>query len=916
LVGQTIAHYRVEEKIGEGGMGEVYLAHDTKLNRDVALKILPQVFALDSQRMARFEREAQVLASLNHPHVAQIYGLEDSDDVHALVLELVEGETLAERLEKGPIPVEEALKIAIQITEGLEAAHEQGIIHRDLKPANIKITPDETVKILDFGLAKAMEGEAPVSDLSHSPTITHEATQAGVILGTAAYMSPEQARGKQVDKRSDVWAFGCVLFEMLTGRKAFAGDNITDVIASIVKEEPDWELLPTSISWRIRELLSRCIQKDPHERLRDIGDARIEIQHTSPEYPQVVDQHTSDSQTRRGLLVGAALIGLLAGLIAATVLLSLFWTGTTQSPSRQPMRVAILSPVWVSDWTLEIDVAISPQGDQVAFVGFENEEEFIYQRSLNRSEAIQIKGTEGGYQPFFSPDGNWLGFFADDKLKKVKLDGGAVEVLCEATNPFGAGWYPDGTIIFNNLPWEGLWRVPESGGIPERLTLPDYENYDNAHMRPSSLLPDGKNLIFSVWHGNGRYNVETLNLDTGERKVIIEDTAYAVYSPTGHLLFSESDGLYAVAFDPETLTIQGPRTPLIRDIWIGERTNLAQFALSENGTLVYRSGEDPKRVLVLVDMEGESTPLPAPPRRYSWPRFSPDGNSIAVTIQEGETTGVWIVDPATGSVRNLTLEGFNSWPIWTPDGKRIIYHSDRSGAGRWKLYWQPSDGGGPAELLFDARAEGYGGIGPNCTTADGQILVGGGNVKFDPDPLGGSAIVALKLGDPHELTEIVPRQPKVGKFNPILSPNGQWLAYVSEESGKTGGGWQVYLTSFPGPGPKRMISTVGGLRPIWSPNGRQLYFSNKGKMMAVDVLTEGDLGVSAPREMFDLDPFDWGDNYTRPNWDISPDGKHFLMTRWVEHPWKEEAKDVRTGGYHLNIITDFFSELKEKVPVE
>jgi len=567
LIGQAIAHYKVTEKIGEGGMGEVYRAHDTKLNRDVALKILPQIFAQDFQRMARFEREAQVLASLNHSHIAQIHGLEETEGTKALVLELVEGETLAEQISRGPIPVDEALKIALQICEGLEAAHEKGIIHRDLKPANIKITPEGEVKILDFGLAKAMEGETPVSDLSHSPTITHAATEAGVILGTASYMSPEQARGKPVDKRTDIWAFGCVLYEMLTGEKAFGGEasdeTISDVLAAVLKNEPNWDTLPNGLPVNVRRLLLRSLNKRPGTRLRDIGDARLELIF-EPEGELDIGTGSSNA----GLWSWKAAVGRLVWLLAGAGLVIGIWLTRPDLPSPSPTHLPIATP---SDVSLNKDyrypsVSISPDGRHLVYVGFSEGQSQLYLQDLDQpGDAVRITGTEMATNPAFSPDGRWVAFIARNKLQKVALAGGIPIELVEVPKVIkGCAWSPDYSTIYYAGLGSGIWQVPAEAGKAQVVTTPRRDGFDNAHWWPQ-FLPGGQKLLYTSCCGDER--IVVLDLKTGLTTELFNGFQ-ASFVPPHYLIFAQSRFLMAAYFDPESLEIGSP-VEILEDVVIG-----------------------------------------------------------------------------------------------------------------------------------------------------------------------------------------------------------------------------------------------------------------------------------------------------------------------------------------------------------
>ena len=632
MIGQTISHYKITSKLGEGGMGEVYRAEDTTLKREVAIKVLPERFTQNTERLARFEREAQLLASLNYPNIAAIHGLEESDGIRFLVLELVEGKTLAERVSKGPLPAEESLEVCRQVAEGLEAAHETGVIHRDLKPANVNITPEGKVKILDFGLAKALEGEIPAADISHSPTRTDGMTSTGVILGTAPYMSPEQARGKPVDKRVDIWAFGCVLYECLTGTQLFGGETTTDCIAKVLQKEPDWKALPEKTPWRMRDLLRRCLEKDAHERLRDIGDARIEIEHVLSE----PSDHSPEGVARAAPVwwrrtTPSAAIGLLI-LLMGVLLGFVLWNREydSQPPQSKVARFSITLP---DDEAIppQAPLALSPDGTQLVYAAVRDNTRRLYLRATDQLEAKAIPGTEGGWGPFFSPDGKWVGFFTGvgvkGDLKKWSLLGGEPATICEVGVGRGGSWGEDGTIVFGRR--DGLWRVSSSGGVPE-LVVPE-----GLLFRPQ-ILPGGRGVIFDrlklldvgpVW------SVEVLSLDTGQPRVLVDGGVKGRYLPTGHLIYGQGGALWAAPFDPESLELQGPGVPVVDGVWM-----ISRFEVSASGSLVYIPGSDVEQedALVWVDRQGRKEPFLEPQMQLYNPRLSPDGTRLAVVASESK----------------------------------------------------------------------------------------------------------------------------------------------------------------------------------------------------------------------------------------------------------------------------------------
>ncbi|UCE41095.1 MAG: protein kinase [Candidatus Aminicenantes bacterium] len=883
--------YEIIGEIGKGGMGEVYLAEDTNLKRQVAIKILPQPFALDEEMLARFEREARMLASLNHPNIATIHGLEKSEGQQFLVMELVEGDTLAERISNDPLPVEEALRICRQITEGLESAHEKGIIHRDLKPANIKITKDGKVKILDFGLAKVFEGAAsggtPGVDLSKSPTITVESSHSGVILGTAAYMSPEQARGKILDKKTDIWSFGCVLFEMLTGRQAFKGDTISDYIAAILKNEPDWKAIPEGTSVKIRDLLRRCLQKDPHNRLHDIADARIDIQYALAEPDEEVEPAARPSPKWRSLFLATA--GL--AIILTCVLLWNPWR--TNKPLEQlTSRFAInLPPGETLELEIGSSVVLSPDGKQLIYVAQKEEMTQLYLRPIHEFEAQPISGTEGARGPFFSPDGNWVAFHADGKLKKVSLLGGTPQLICDAKSGLGGTWSEDGTIYFGDWKKASLIRVPSAGGDPELLAtglrIVDEEIFEHSYFWPQ-ILPGGKDLLYTIWNKPQDMNVAVYSLERDEHKTLIEKGGHARYLPAGFLVYTWAGDLMAVPFDLEKLEVTGSPTLILEGIQRGE-WGLANFALSETGSLVFIRGFAKPRDngLVWVDLEGNVERLPYPLAFYQSPRLSPDGKQLVVTRLEN-LANLWIYGLERGTSRRLTDEkGAEYWAIWTLDGKRIVFNSTRMKRPAANLLWKPADGSRSAEFF----AEGKNHQQPKSWSADGKVMA----ITEGLDPETGIDIFIMKIDGDRKPEPFL--HSRFNETQPLFSPDGRWIAYVTDESGRD----EVYVQPYPGPGDLIPISTDGGMEPVWSPDGKVLYYRDVSgnKMMAVSFITEPELRVGKPQLLFEGKYYGgapWGRNY-----DISPDGTRFIMIT-------DESQSEKPT--QINVILNWSEELK------
>ena len=665
-VGDRLGHYDVTALIGEGGMGQVYQATDTTLNRQVALKILPEAFATDPDRLARFQREAQVLASLNHPGIAAIYGIEEdeAEGTRALVLELVEGPTLADWIAHGPIPLDEALPIAKQIAEAVEAAHEAGVIHRDLKPANIKVREDGTVKVLDFGLAKALD-PSPTGDPSQSPTLTAAATQMGVIMGTAAYMSPEQASGHTADKRSDIWSFGVVLFEMLTGHRLFTGETMSHVLGGVLRIDPDWNTLPTATPQPLRRLLRRCLQKERKRRLRDIGDALAELDDTLTARPtdETAGPGTQPSGWRQALPLVLA-----ASLIVAVITGLAVWSVTRPAPPMPPRvtRFSIALSPNMSPSELHGRIALSPSGTHLVYAL----DDQLYLRAMDQREAMPIRGTEGALEPFFSPDGQWVGFFADGQIKRVAVTGGAPVALAPANAPYGPSWSVDDTILFGAA--EGIFRVAGAGGSPELISAA--ESGEAGFARPQ-LLPGGERILFTTVPGG---QVVIQSLVTGERRVLIDaGVGYARYVPTGHLVYVQDGTLLAVPFDADQEGLTTGPVPLVEGIsqaGAQSATGLAQYAYSDDGTLVFVPGSTAASSYRLswVDLQGEEELLDVPPGVYSTPQVSPDGTRVAMQVDEGRNADIWVADVVRGSVSRVTTDpGIDGFPIWTPDGQRV-----------------------------------------------------------------------------------------------------------------------------------------------------------------------------------------------------------------------------------------------------
>jgi len=916
--GLRLGSYEIVAPIGAGAMGEVYQARDTKLNRDVALKVLPDSFASDVARLARFTREAQMLAALNHPNIAHLHGLEESSGVRALVMELVDGDDLSLHIGRGAMALDEALPIARQIAHALSAAHEQGIIHRDLKPANIKVRADGTVKVLDFGLAKAIEplsSSAAAAIANSAITSPAALTGAGMILGTAAYMSPEQAKGRAADRRTDVWAFGVVLYEMLTGERPFKGDGVPDTLASVLTRQPDWTALPATTPPLIRRLLRRCLEKDRTRRLADMADARLDIDDalSAPDVDASAESPTSRTRERLAWASALLFVGMAAVAMAAwgtrsvstppettRTLLSVAPTGQSSTANPLEQRVGGIRPTRTA-------VALSPDGKTLVFGAIWGGGQQLYARAMNQLSAMPISGTNGGSSPFFSPDGQWVGFTADGELRKVPLSGGPAVTLCKAAALFGASWGSDGTIVFAFARNGGLWRVPAAGGTPEALTALQPGEY--SHRLPH-VLPGGRAVIFTIMKGAYLWDdtqIVVRSLDTGAQAVLVTGGSDGRYVSTGHLIYVRLGTLMAVPFDPVRLTVSGGATGVIDDVMEAANRNLSdmdntlagQFTVSDTGALVYLTGgavAAAERSLAWVDRQGTSQTLPAPPRPYFVPRLAPDGQRVAVsTIFVRQ---VWSFDIARGALSPVTVDGQSGYGIFSPDGKRVVYRSGTAG-GEDNLYWKASDGSGVAErLTTSTRSQTPASWSPDGTTLafveEGDST---GFFQFD--------IRVLSIAD-RKTRAVV--QTTANEMAPEFSPDGRWLAYVSNQSGRS----EVYVQPYPGPGERHLISTNGGNQPAWNPNGRELFyvqgmsFGVPMTLMSVSVEATPAFRAGTPERLFESVDLRsaWGRSY-----DVAADGRRFLMALD-----KEPAKYAPPA--QMIFVQQWFEELKRLVPTK
>jgi eukaryotic-like serine/threonine-protein kinase len=895
LIGKTLGHYSVSTLIGRGGMGEVYQAKDQKLGRDVAIKVLPEEFARDADRVARFQREAKLLASLNHPNIAAIYGLEEFSGTSFLVLELVEGETLADRIKAGPIPVEESLKLALQIAEALEAAHEKGVIHRDLKPANIKVTPDGKVKVLDFGLAKAFAGDREEANLSNSPTMSGAATQQGVILGTAAYMSPEQAKGKTVDKRADIWAFGTVLFEMLTGKAAFPGEEVSEILASVIKGDANLDLLPANIHPRVWEVLTRCLQKDLKKRYPDIANARYEIEQVLADPNGVFVQPTVISKPRKKMRVDMSWIALAIAITAIIVGISVWYL--KPSEPRQIVRFDYELPEGqqFSNLGIQTSLAVSPDGKQIVY----STPKGLYLRFVDELNAKLIAGTEGDTrQPFFSPDGKWIGYFSptDRQLKKISINGGVPMKLCSISALYGVSWNVDNTIVYGQAPGD-IMRVSASGSTPESLV----KAKTGATLFPH-VLPDGKSLLYSDAGAPAQGHVMARSLKSAEAKGLFPGFVVG-YLRTGHIIYAQpnDDNLYAIPFDPDTLEVEGEYGPVC--IIKGVMGHGMQSAVSDAGTLVYIQGTSVdssiQRTLVWVNRHGKEEPVSAQPNDYHHPAISPDGTRLAITKVDGANYDIWVWDFLRESwAARLTRDtGIDVCPVWTPDGKKVVFTSSRRGG--YSIYWKAADGTEEDEELASLSGRQ---IFPWSWSKDGETLI--------LQEQGGSGLVGIGTLSMRGEKAVKPLlQEDYYEGQPAVSPDGRWMAYQSDEFGRR----EIYVCPFPNVNKgKWKVSTDGGSSPLWSPNSLEICYRNDDSVMAVSIKTEPTFSVGKPEKLFS-GTYVTAASGDVPPWAISPDGKRFLMLKPAQPAGKAPASEAPR---RITIVVNWLEELKRHFPAK
>jgi eukaryotic-like serine/threonine-protein kinase len=901
LPSQRLGPYEILSAIGAGGMGEVYRARDTRLDRIVAIKVLPDHAAARSELRERFEREARTVASLNHPHICTLFDIGHQDGIDYLVMEYLEGETLAERLKKGPLPLAQVLQYAIEIADALDKAHRKGITHRDLKPGNIMLTKSGA-KLLDFGLAKLRQEGMPATPFSQLPTIKGAVTAEGTILGTLQYMAPEQLEGKtdEIDARTDIFAFGAVVYEMATGKKAFEGKSQASLIAKILETDPPpMSSLKPMTPPALDRVVKRCLAKEPDNRWQTASDLCEEskwIAEAGSQISSVMPVPAKGIRVlgRRELFVGAGALLLVAAITGLAV-----WNlkPAPASPPKPVSRLTITLPPGQQLAGLENGpaVALSPDGTHLAYVATQGGTQQLYLRAMDSLEARPIPDTEGAVNPFFSPDGQWVGFFAGGKLRKVSVSGGAALILGDAAYSGGASWGSQGMIAFTpttNI--SALQQVPDAGGAPRPLSR--LEKGDTSHRWPE-FLPGSKAVLFAAGPTAINFTnaqVAVQSVETGQRRNLIQGAAQPRYAPSGHLVYAQGGSLMAVLFDPQRQEVTGTAVPVAEGVLQSPATGAAQYSISATGSLVYVSGgvQAAQLRLVWVSRNGAEQPLVVPERAYFAPRLSPDGRRVAVGITESEFQ-TWLYDLSRETLTRFTFEGsYNPVPVWTPDGKRIAFESNKEGVPN--LFWQLADGSGGLERLNTSE---YIQV-PMSWSPDGKLLA-----FMEVNPTTGVDIWVLRMGDPSAGSgQVRKAQPFLRTpFNegaPLFSPDGRWLAYISDESGR----YEIYVQPYPGPGGKWQISTEGGREPAWNRNGRELFYRNGDKMMAVDITTQPGFAPGKPRMLFEgryeLSPVQLA------NYDVSPDGQRFLMLKPTE----------KAAPTQINVVLNWFEELKQKVP--
>jgi serine/threonine protein kinase len=882
--GSRLGSFEIVAPIGAGGMGEVYRARDSKLKRDVAIKILPDAFAREPERISRFEREAEVLASLSHGNIATVHDFEQSGGRHFLVMELVEGETLADRVARGALPIDEALGMVGQIVQALEAAHQKGIVHRDLKPANIKIAADGRVKVLDFGLAKCF-GDGMVSfDLANSPTAL-AGTTPGLILGTAAYMSPEQARGAAVDKRTDIWALGCILYEMLTGQPAFGSDSLSDTLAAVLRGEPDWRRLPDRTPPRVRLLLQRCLRKDPRQRLHDAGDVRIELDDAAAD-AMAPAKGAPTSPAARLAPIALAVLG------GAAIASAVWWIGTRRSgEAAQPVHLSLTSSSMTSAalyLNANHQLAISPDGRTIVYVSNRGGKRQLFLRPIGESEGRPIDGTEEARTAFFSADGRWIAFGNARELQKVAVSGGSPITISKlsSTGFYGGDWGRDDTIVFVPDYNAGLWSVPAQGGTPRPLLEPDAE-HDRVLCVDPEVLPDGKGVLFTMASARAvaadDQDIAVLRPGAREPQVLIRGGSNARYLPTGQIVYVRTGALLSVDFDLSTLTVTGTPVTVMDGLgrtWSGD----ANYAVSDNGTLVYEpdSGIKRGRLLAMIDRKGQVQPITA---RGNLGEFSisPNGRSVAARLF-AINDDIWIYDVSTGTPVRLTAEPLDEiYPTWVPpDGARVAFGT-RTG----RIFSKPADGSGQREQLSQGDYPRY----PESFSPDGKFMA---FVEIHPSQR--RDIWVMPLDGNRNARPLLTSD--ADEWGARFSPDGQWLAYVSNETGRD----EIFIRPASPAGGRKRLSSEGGIGPAWAPGGRELFFM-KGDKLCVVELDSGGNPVGRDRILMTVPKFeDLEYDPALPEYDVMPDGEHFVFS----------LGPSASAPTHYNVVLNWFQELKNR----
>jgi eukaryotic-like serine/threonine-protein kinase len=893
LPGRRLGPYEILSAIGAGGMGEVYKARDTRLDRTVAIKVLPTHLADRVELRERFEREAKTIASLNHPHICTLHDIGQQEGIDYLVMEYLEGETLAQRLVKGSLPIQQVLQFAIEIADALDKAHRKGVTHRDLKPGNIMLTKSGT-KLLDFGLAKLKQEAVPANvPLSELPTANDPLTAEGSIVGTMQYMAPEQLEGKEVDARTDIFAFGAVVYEMATHKRAFEGDSQASVISAIMTSEPPpIALLRPMTPPALDRLVKKCLRKDRDDRWQSARDITDELKWIeSGDSHAVVAEPTAGTKGVR-VFEGRGRILTLGAFLFALLVMGLAVWNLKPAPTEPPKvvsRFTITLPPGEELAGLNSGpaVAVSPDGTHLVYVARQSGVQRLYLRAMDSLESNPIPGTEAAIEPFFSPDGQWVGFFTGQELKKISVNGGAAISLGNAIEHGGASWGSQGMIAFAPRINGVLQQVPNTGGVPTPLT--QGENGDNSHRWPE-YMPDGKSVLFAA----GTTGINFLNAQIAvqsaqarDRRNLIQGGTQPRYALTGHLVYAQGGSLMAVAFSPQRLELTGTAVPVVEGVLQFPVNGVAQYSLSSTGSLVYISGgvQSAQSRLVWITRDGREQPIDAPPRAYLNQRLSPDGRRIAVTIAEQESQ-VWIYDLSRGTSTRFTLQGNeNNAAAWTPDGKRIAFTSNERPT---HIFWQLADGSGGLEG-FPGSANNQV---PMSWSPDGKLLA-----FIEISPTTGYDIWVLRMSDRKAQPFL---QTQFNETVPRFSPDGRWLAYISDESGH----YEVYVQPYPGPGGKWQISTEGGTEPVWNPSGRELFYRSGDKMMAVDIATQPVFAAGKPRMLFQ-GPY-LPTPLTNPNYDVSQDGQRFLMLK--------PSESTGAAPTQINIVLNWFEELKRRVP--